>query len=81
MPPALVVLFAIAVVTGMLLWFGALADGVDTPAEAFTAVGRTKRATLVFVALTLVVGGVWYWLAIRPGLRRASGGTRPTRGF
>ena len=81
MSPALVVIIAIVVVTGMLLWFGALADGADTAPEVFTAAGRTKRSTLVFVGLTLVVGGVWYWAVIRPGLRRATGDTRQIRGF
>jgi hypothetical protein len=81
MAPALLVIIAIVVVTGMLLWLGALADAADSPSEDFTAVGRTKRSTLAFVALTLVVGGAWYWLIIRPDLRRASGSPRPTGGF
>jgi len=68
----LVVVLVILIVVGMLLWLGALADAADYPPEAFTAIGRTKRSTIVFIALTLVVGGVWYWMMIRAGLRRAA---------
>ena len=72
MPPFLFVLIAIALVMGMLLWLGALADGSDYPDEVFVALGRTKRKTLVLIGVTLVFGGAWYWLRIRPGLRSAS---------
>ena len=68
----LVVVLAIAIVIGMLLWLGALADLADYPPEDFVTLGRTKRATIRFVALTLVVGGAWYWLKIRGPLRAAS---------
>jgi fumarate reductase subunit D len=72
MPPFLFVLIAIVLVMGMLLWLGALADGSDYAEEVFVAIGRTKGRTLVLVGLTLVFGGTWYWLRIRPGLRLAS---------
>jgi hypothetical protein len=68
----LVVVLVILVVVGMLLWLGAIADAADYPPEDFAAVGRTKRSTILFIALTLVFGGVWYWMAIRSGLRRAA---------
>ena len=62
----------ILIVVGMLLWLGALADAADYPPEDYAAVGRTKRSTITFIALTLVVGGAWYWLAIWRGLRGAA---------
>jgi hypothetical protein len=65
----LVVVLVILIVVGMLLWLGALADAADYPPEDYVAVGRTKRSTITFIALTLVVGGIWYWMAIRRGLR------------
>ena len=65
----LVVILVILIVVGMLLWLGALADAADYPPEAFTAIGRTKRST---IALTLVVGGIWYWVTIRARLRNAA---------
>jgi hypothetical protein len=74
MPPFLIVLVAIVLVAGMLLWLGALADAVDSPPEAFAAIGRTKRSTIVLIALTWVFGGIWYWIAMRAELRRASRG-------
>jgi hypothetical protein len=70
--PFLILVLVILIVVGMLLWLGALADAADYPPEDFAAIGRTKRSTITFVALTLVVGGIWYWLAIRNGLRRAA---------
>jgi hypothetical protein len=68
----LVVVLAILIVIGMLLWLGAIADLVDYPPEDFVALGRTKRATIRLVALTLVFGGVWYWLKLRGPLRAVS---------
>jgi hypothetical protein len=68
----LVVVLVILIVVGMLLWLGAIADAADYPSEDFAAVGRTKRSTITFIAVTLVFGGIWYWLAIRGGLRRAA---------
>ncbi len=72
MPTFLIVVIGIVVAIGMLLWGGALADAVDYEPEAFAAVGRTKRSTLVFIALTFAVGGFWYWVAIRGPVRRAA---------
>ncbi|MGZ4688883.1 MAG: hypothetical protein ACXVKA_00845 [Acidimicrobiia bacterium] len=72
MSPLLVVVLAIVLVVGMLVWLGALADASDYPAADFVAIGRTKRATITFIALTLAVGGVWYWLRVRGGLRRVA---------
>jgi hypothetical protein len=68
-PPIVVVLVAISFVIGMLLWLGALADSADYPPDVFVAIGRTKRGTITFIALTLVIGGAWYWMKIRAPLR------------
>ena len=73
MPPAfLVAVIGVVIVVSMTLWGGALADVVDYPPEAFAAVGRTKRSTLVFIALTLIIGALWYWFAIRADVRHAA---------
>jgi hypothetical protein len=70
-PPLLVVVIAIVLVGGMLLWMGALADAAQYDDAVFPAIGRTKRSTLTVVALTWAVGGAWYWLRAKPRLRRA----------
>jgi hypothetical protein len=67
--PIIIVILAIVIVVGMLLWLGALADSADYPPDVFEAVGRTKRSTITFIAITLVVGGAWYWMKIRGPLR------------
>jgi len=72
MPVFLIVVIGIAIAVGMLLWGGALADAVDYEPEAFVAVGRTKRSTLVFIACTFGIGGFWYWVVIRGPVRRAA---------
>jgi RsiW-degrading membrane proteinase PrsW (M82 family) len=69
----LVVIVAIVIVVGLLLWLGAIADAADLPPEAFTELGRTKRATITLVALTFVFGGVWYWVSMRGRLRANRG--------
>ena len=65
----LVVVLVILIVVGMLLWLGAIADAADYPPEDYVAIGRTKRSTITIIAVTIVFGGVWYWLAIRRRLR------------
>jgi hypothetical protein len=72
MPTFLIAIIGIVIAVGMLLWGGGLADAVDYEPEAFVAVGRTKRSTLVFIALTFAVGGFWYWAFIRTPVRRAA---------
>jgi hypothetical protein len=70
-PPLLVVVIAIVLVGGMLLWIGALADAAQFGDDDFAAIGRTKRATLTLVALTWAFGGAYYWMRLKPRLRRA----------
>jgi len=70
MPPLLVVLVAIVGVGGMLLWVGALVDAAQYDDDAFTAVDRAKRSTVLLVAFTWAFGGAWYWLRLKPRLRR-----------
>ena len=69
MPPLLVVVIAIVLVAGMLLWMGALADAAQCGDADFAAIGRTKRATLALVALTWAFGGAYYWTRVKPRLR------------
>jgi hypothetical protein len=71
MPPLLLVVLAIVLVSGMLLWMGALADAAQYDDATFTAVGRTKGSTLIVVAVTWAFGGAYYWTKLKPGLRRA----------
>jgi hypothetical protein len=72
MPTFLIVIIGLVIAIGMLLWGGGLADAVDYEPEAFVAVGRTKRSTIVFIAATFAVGGFWYWVVIRGPVRRAA---------
>jgi hypothetical protein len=69
-PPLLVVLIAIVGVGGMLLWMGALVDAAQYEDASFTAIGRAKRSTVLLVLFTWAFGGAWYWLRIKPRLRR-----------
>ena len=71
MSPAVIALVGIVVAVGMMLWGGTLADATDDEAEAFTAVGRTRRS-LLFIGCTWAVGGLWFWLVIRAPVRRAA---------
>ena len=64
-------LITIVLVAGMLLWMGALADGAQYEEREFAAIGRAKRSTVLLVAFTWAFGGAWYWLRIKPQLRRA----------
>jgi hypothetical protein len=54
----------------MLLWAGALADAAQYDAATFAAVDRTKSSVLILVAVTWGFGGAWYWLRLKPRLRR-----------
>lgn len=71
MSPFLIVVVVIVGLAGMLVWVGALADAAQYDAATFTAVGRTKRATLTVVAITWAFGGLWYWLRLKRPLRAA----------
>ena len=70
MPPLLFVAIAIVLVSGMLLWIGALVDAAQYDDAAFTALGREKRSTVLAVAFTWAFGAGWYWLRLKPRLRR-----------
>ena len=70
MPPLLFVLIAIVLVGGMLLWAGALVDASQYDEDAFTALGRQKRRTVLLLAFTWAFGGAWYWARLKPALRR-----------
>jgi nitrogen fixation-related uncharacterized protein len=71
-PPLLFVVIAIVGVTGMLLWAGALVDASQYDDLAFDHIGRNKRPTFLVILFTWGFGGAWYWLRVRPQLRRAS---------
>ncbi len=75
MPPLLFTLIIIALVSGMLVWMGALADAAQYEAATFTAVGRTKRGTLILVGLTWGFGGLYYWLRLKRPLKAADDAT------
>ena len=70
MPPLLFVLIAIVGVGGMLLWVGAMVDAVQYEDASFTAIGREKRPTVMLILFTWAFGGAWYWLRVKPRLRR-----------
>jgi len=72
LPPLLFVAIAIVGVTGMLLWVGALVDGTQYDDAAFDHIGRDKRPTVILILFTWGFGGAWYWLRVKPKLRRAS---------
>jgi hypothetical protein len=67
-PPILFMLIAIAGVTMMLLWVGALIDAVQYDDRYFDEVGRDKRPTVMLILFTWGFGGIWYWLRVRPQL-------------
>jgi hypothetical protein len=69
MPPLLFTLIAIALVSGMLVWMGALADAAQYDEDTFVAAGRTKRGTLTLVGLTWGFGGLYYWLRLKRPLK------------
>ena len=71
MPPLLFALIAIALVSGMLVWMGALADAAQYDDGTFVAVGRTKRGTLILVGFTWGFGGLYYWLRLKRHLKGA----------
>jgi hypothetical protein len=70
-PALLVVLVAIVLVGGMLLWMGALVDATQCDDAAFAGIGRTKRATVILILLTWAFGGAFYWLRIKPQFRKS----------
>jgi hypothetical protein len=69
-PPLLFVLIAIVLVCGMLVWVGALVDAAQYDEATFTAVGRERRTTIVLLVFTWGFGGAWYWMRLKPRLRR-----------
>jgi len=69
-PPLLFVLIAIVGVTGMLLWVGALVDAAQQDDATFDRIGRDKRPTVMLILFTWAFGGAWYWLRVKPRLRR-----------
>ena len=50
-------------------FFTALISAVRMPREAYQQIGRTKDGTILCVMFTGGVGGLYYWLRIRPELR------------
>jgi hypothetical protein len=70
MPPLLFVVIAIVLVGGMLLWMGALVDATSYDDDVYTSLGRKKRSIVLWIAFTWAFGGAWYWLRVKPLLRR-----------
>jgi hypothetical protein len=65
--------YLVVVVGG--LWTAALSSLVSaarTPERLYEAVGRTKTGTVLCILLACGVGGLYYWLRVRPELRDAA---------
>jgi hypothetical protein len=64
------VLILVVIVGLFALLVTAFVDAlVRVPDEAWRAAGRNRATTIGLIVLTGGVGGLYYWLAIRPSLR------------
>lgn len=67
----------LVVVAQQALFWSALVSAIRMPGVAWTAAGRSKTAMIVLILLSGGVGGLYYFVRIRPRLGHTA--SRPAR--